>query len=345
MHFFTGRNPQELLPHVLARLFKLGVRRESRNGPVLQLEGPTCICYEEPLERVVFWPERDANPFFHLMEALWMLAGRCDVEFVAHYAKRMRTFSDNSTTLHGAYGYRWRNHYEDDQLEVIATALRDNPDCRRQVLTMWDADEDLGRYSKDLPCNTHAYFQCDSAGRLNLTVCNRSNDVAWGALGANVVHMTVLLEYMAAKAALPIGRFYQFSANMHGYLNTLEPLRDLPAQGGLHGPYGITPMNPRRLFYGTLPDESMLAEFDADLELLDTKPLEVYKSPFFKFVVVPMQRAHTHYKGGNLEAALIAMDTVDAEDWRAAGIEWLERRQARRAAQRAQDDGVAYEQP
>ena len=38
--------------------------------------------------------------------------------------------------------------------------------------------------SKDVPCNTHAYFAINAEGSLDLTVCNRSNDLVWGCLGA-----------------------------------------------------------------------------------------------------------------------------------------------------------------
>ena len=198
MHILTARNAHEMLPMALDRLFQIGRRRESRNGPVLQLMGPTVLCYERPLERVLFWPQRDANPFFHLMEALWMLAGRNDVEFVKRYASRMGDYSDDGVTLNGAYGHRWRRRFGVDQLRCVATNLQRNPECRRQVVSMWDTEWDvLNQDSKDVPCNTHAYFSRDESGALDMTVCNRSNDLVWGCLGANAVHFSFLLEYMA----------------------------------------------------------------------------------------------------------------------------------------------------
>ena len=52
-----------------------------------------------PCERVLLYPERNANPFFHLYESLWMLAGRNDVAGPARYAKNMNNYSDNGVTL------------------------------------------------------------------------------------------------------------------------------------------------------------------------------------------------------------------------------------------------------
>ena len=49
---------------------------------------------------------------------------------------------------------------------------------------------------EEIPCNTAIYFKVRE-GKLNMTVSNRSNDVIWGTFGANVVHMSILQEYVA----------------------------------------------------------------------------------------------------------------------------------------------------
>lgn len=237
MYTINCRNVHEGLVKGLDYLFRHGVQRGSRNGPVFQSPEPVTTVYEYPLERVVFWPERDANPFFHLYESLWMLAGRNDVGPLLPYAQNMAAFSDDGVTLHGAYGCRWRKWFSQeymgankvplDQLAVIGEALRKNNEDRRCVLQMWDVETDLGRSGKDVPCNTMATFQVSTSGRLDLVVFNRSNDIVWGAYGANAVHMAFLLEYMALITGYPVGTYSQVSVNYHGYLNTMEPLRGL----------------------------------------------------------------------------------------------------------------------
>lgn len=129
------------------------VTKDSRNGPVMMIEEPVIITYEHPLERVLFNPARDANPFFHLFEALWMLAGSNLVEQVAYYAKQMNKYSDDGRTLNGAYGHRWRRasggiemeHREEsvDQLDVLINHLKTDPNSRRAVLQMWNVEDDL----------------------------------------------------------------------------------------------------------------------------------------------------------------------------------------------------------
>lgn len=131
------------------------LKEPSRNGPVLRIDEPVLITYTHPKERVLFNSARDANPFFHLYEALWMLAGRNDVASVAYYAKQMAEYSDDGRTLNGAYGYRWRHApgYVDtptgggvctvDQLDLLVAHLKNNPTSRRAVLQMWNVEDDL----------------------------------------------------------------------------------------------------------------------------------------------------------------------------------------------------------
>lgn len=130
--------------------------KPSRYGDVVAAEEPFTITYERPLERVLLIKERDANPFFHLFEALWMLAGRNDVESLAYYNVRMREFSDDGVTLNGAYGYRWRKALAEDregnlyshpidQLKIVGNHLLSSPETRRAVLQMWTVEDDLLR--------------------------------------------------------------------------------------------------------------------------------------------------------------------------------------------------------
>ncbi len=221
-----------------------GVARGSRNGAVLQAPSPVTTAYQRPQERLALWPQRDANVAFLVYEGLWMLAGRHDLAPLLRYVKTFGQFSDNGSTLHGAYGFRWRAHFDVergrnigglDQLAVIARQLTQNREDRRCVLQMWDADGDLGTTGKDVPCNTIASVQRTAEGALDLTVFCRSNDILWGAYFANAYHFSLLQEYLAAWIGCPVGTYYQVSVNWHAYKTTLAPLADLPAAAFVAG--------------------------------------------------------------------------------------------------------------
>lgn len=330
MFVINVRNVHDALPEGLRQLQVHGVQRDSRNGPVLVMPGPTTTLYQKPRERVMFHPSRDANPFFHFVEGLWMLAGRNDVAFVAGYVKRMASFSDDGVTLHGAYGHRWRRHFGFDQLGHIVEALKENPEDRRNVLGMWDTKSDLGRRGKDLPCNTQAYFTRNGSGALDMTVCCRSNDAIWGAYGANAVHFSMLQEYMALAIGCEVGRYWQMSNNFHAYLDTFTPLEHLVEESGdpylvSDNPYDSESLTPYPMM------STPAADWQSDLGMFLQHGMTLgIRDPFFRKVANPIFEAHKIYKAGGVhrfQDADTALTQCAAGDWRLACKEWVMRRE------------------
>jgi hypothetical protein len=119
-----------------------GVPEDSRNGPVLVAPGPVITEYQYPLERVLFNPVRDANPVFHLMESLWMLAGESKLDFILPFNARMASYGENGIQW-GAYGRRWNGYFGVNQIQLIIDELTANPNSRRAVIGMWDPMLDL----------------------------------------------------------------------------------------------------------------------------------------------------------------------------------------------------------
>jgi hypothetical protein len=168
-------NVNEALEYGLRYLAACGSAAPSRNGTVLVAPGPVLTVYNRPWERVMFSSLRDANPFFHFMEAIWMLSGANNVDFPAYFASNIRNYSDDGVTMHGAYGHRWRHHFGFDQIDEVIKLLKNDFSTRRAVLNMWNPKADLVIQdgAKDLPCNTQVYFR-GRGDYLDMTVCNRS---------------------------------------------------------------------------------------------------------------------------------------------------------------------------
>src|ERR1700723_1977697 len=110
-----------------------GVPKDSRNGPTLEVPEPVTTCFFAPTECVLFDPVRDSNPFFSLLEPLWMIAGRDDVAWISQFNSNIHKYSDDGKKFHGAYGYRWRHHFAMDQLSKIVSMLINDKDDRRVV--------------------------------------------------------------------------------------------------------------------------------------------------------------------------------------------------------------------
>lgn len=336
LNTIDARNVHQAIPEGCRQVQERGTVRGSRNGPVMQLPGPLVTTYRRPCERVEFHEERDANPFFHLMESLWMLAGRNDVEFVSRYSAQIGRYSDDGTTINGAYGHRWRSWFGLDQLNRIAVALRANNQDRRQVLAMWDGARDLANVSsKDVPCNTTAYLQVNPAGLLDLMVCNRSNDLIWGAYGANAVHFSVLLEYMAMLVGVPVGSYYQVSMNTHVYQHHWELMKVLAAKAeetpatrvvGVC-PYSTDEAQP----YPLISVDTPFGQWDAELHAFLRGAVTSVEDPFFRRIALPMSAAWDEFKDkqnpDRHQAALATLTLMPVgNDWRLACERWITRR-------------------
>jgi hypothetical protein len=335
MRTIHADNVNEALHLGLLLLQNYGVKRNSRNGEVLVVDGPVCTIYEKPRQRVLMDPRRNANPFFHLFESLWMLAGRNDVAYVSQFAKAMENFSDDGIDFHGAYGYRWRKFFKHDQLPIIIERLKNNPDDRRCVLQMWDTDSDLGASVKDVPCNTHIYFSIDRAGRLDMTVCNRSNDIIWGAYGANAVHMSVLQEYMAYCVGVPMGRYYQISNNWHGYTDVIKKQKLFSiTDGEFYDPYRCD-HDQEWIQETSIFNEEHSEKWDSQNEMFLESGYQAmgYTDVFFKKTAIPMLQAWAEWKSDKslldrTSAMLKCLENMPYQsDWKRASIEWVKRKQ------------------
>ncbi len=328
MYVIPALNVNHALAHGLRYLNEHGTIEESRNGPVLVSPCPVMTMYAKSEERVLFNPLRDANPFFHFMEAMWMLAGRSDVAWPAYFNKRFLEYSDDGKSVNGAYGNRWRHYFGIDQIWRAVEMLKANPADRRVVIAMWDGINDLGSFSKDVPCNTHIYFRIRE-DHLDMTVCNRSNDIYWGAYGANAVHMSFLLEFMAAALGIGIGYYYQFSNNFHLYtslpeLNSTEAREVMASHCVINDHYNLA----NELTVAPMPivnsdHRSWMSNLSAFLD----EPLQatLFMDRFFKDTAVPMFAAW-HERKSKAGDGMSHVARIEADDWRLACTQWIERR-------------------
>lgn len=319
---FDTVNVNQCFTDMFWKLKAIGQREQSRNGAVLVMPGPVATTFLYPQERILFNAKRDCNHVFHLVEALWMFAGRNDVEVLLPFNSRYGDYAEEDGTVWGAYGRRWRRSFGLDQIKTIIDLLKRDPASRQAVMGMWNPALDLDIHVKDRPCNTHIYFDCRD-DKLNMTVCNRSNDILWGAYGANVVHMSMLQEIIARGVELPMGVYTQFSNNFHLYT-------DLPmVQDFLHTP----PDADDRYSTGKVDDTPMfhegesVNEFLEDCEEFFNKPTgdAVFKTQFM-YLADNLAGAYMARKEKSQHWENLLMGINDRCDWKVAFLEWAARR-------------------
>lgn len=360
MYVVNAMNVNDAWPHLIDLVRTEGRWQETRAGRALVLPVPVATVYARPTERVLFDPHRDANPFFSLFEPLWMLAGRDDAtwldRFVSDFSSR---FAEADGRMHGAYGKRWRDWFEAenddqegappryhyiDQLDVAVDLLKKNPQDRQAVIQMWDASRDLGVPGlKDRPCNQQVLLRADrveytsgdggpiegvphTAYRryLDITVTNRSNDLSWGLITANACQFSTLQEYLAARMGYEVGRYIQFSNNLHIYEAAMERVEYASAAQWIMSAH--YPAN----YPGTRPLVDDPETFDAELHQFLDEPLaglgRHFSNSFFLKVATPMWRSNDARREKNWNLALSHAEKIAAPDWRHATVEWLKRR-------------------
>lgn len=178
------------------------------------------LSIENPRQRWVFARQPAINPVFALAEVVWIVSGRNDAAFLTHWNKALPTFSGTATELHGAYGYRLRNHFGLDQLTKVTQALSASPFSRQAVLQVWDPRIDLPAadgtpVSSDIPCNVQSCLKIAS-GRLEWLQVIRSNDLFLG-LPYNLIQWTTLQEILAGWIGVQVGTYNQVSDSLHDY--------------------------------------------------------------------------------------------------------------------------------
>src|SRR5215469_11094047 len=336
MHVIEARNVRDALPKAVKYIITEGDPEDTRLGQALVAPGPVTIHYTHPEERVLISRVRDANPFFHLMEAMWMLAGRNDGAFLDHYITGFSEKYGVGGMIPDAYGYRWRHGLPFDQLEEIVRQLEQNQFTRQCVLQMWGAGlPDLISEFSTKPCNIAVAFRINRLGQLDMTVFIRSNDLIWGACGANAVHFSILQEYIAGRVGLKIGGYWQVTTNLHLYRSHMEMLteRCQPMVIGDLDEYLID-TDAYEPIYPLYPDDNFDSNLHCAMQAVDDIHNDLparwahVENPFLAGVVVPMAIAHQLYKKDNIKEAMQWAYSVISMDWRRAACEWLERHDA-----------------
>jgi thymidylate synthase len=320
----TAINVNQLFQEGLWKFKVFGQDTKTRNGDAIMIAEPVTTEILLPTERVLFSKERDCNPIFHLMESIWILAGRRDVAFLEQFNSRMKQYSDDGIFFNAPYGYRMRHQFGLDQLEAVIMHLELNPDSRQAVIQLWDS-QDLLRDTLDRACNTQMVFQVRH-GRLNLTVFNRSNDFWYGYIGANIVHFTMIQEFVAIALGLGVGVYRTISTNLHVYKDLYDVSKHInsPPPAEDYDYYSAKLVRPRNLYEGSWKT------FLTECELFCNEPMNPldmkYEHSFFPEVAIPMAKIAFKRKY-KISDGKEHLREIDAIDWRMAVKEFIDRRE------------------
>lgn len=215
MHTIRAENMDEIQRVALRLLLEQGQRVQPRGNWVQEI---TCASFQlqNPRARLISSPARRFSLTFAVGELLWYLRGSNQTDIIAFYNGRHRCYSDDGTTLYGAYGPRLFAPQPGGitQWEAVLSLLRADRDTRQAVLHL-HFPSDLQEVSRDIPCTCSLHFLIRQ-NRLECMVVMRSNDVIWG-MPYDVFSFTMLQEIMARQLDIEVGTYTHVVGSFHLY--------------------------------------------------------------------------------------------------------------------------------
>ena len=168
---------------------------------------------EIPRSNILVNQVRDLGYRAMVAEWLWIASGTDRLVPLLRYNKNYAKFSDDGTTLYGAYGPRIRLVWDS-----VIRLLRNDRDTRQAVISIWAPE--TRRDTKDTPCTETLHFLIRD-NRLHLTVNMRSSD-AWLGLPNDFYVFSQLLNEMACEVDEDIGTMTMNLASSHLYAENFE---------------------------------------------------------------------------------------------------------------------------
>ena len=162
-----------------------------------------------------------------------------------------------------------------------------------------------------------------------MTVLNRSNDAWYGYAGANIVHFTVIQEFIASAVGVLVGEYRTFTTNLHLYTELYSATKHVgsPPSSEDYNYYASREVEPLPIMLN-----ADYAAFLRDCEAFCRDPFNgdaEYSHPFFLGVAHPMAMIGRTRRGKDGTGEGWAAK-VKASDWRRAAFEWIQRREAAR---------------
>ena len=178
---------------------------------------------------------RGTVPGIGAVEACQLLSGLSLPELVIAVGPQFINYAEDNGVFHGAYGPRTNGQYD-----VIIDRLKNDPDSRQAVVTIWNPEYDLQEKKRDYPCTILHQFRVRD-NKLNMTVFMRSNDV-WLGAAYDFFQFTRVQIAMASVLGIEPGKYVHHVGSMHIYEQhygaaedltyTTEPIPFVPAITG-----------------------------------------------------------------------------------------------------------------
>lgn len=226
LHTYKAVNLQEVYKTMLQDLLAEGLTTAPRGMETKEFI-PCVFQVSNPLSRIIALRSRKMNLFYGMLETMWYMNGDETLAPLTFYNKAMANFSDDGTTLHGAYGARLIKKNQElnkSQFGLVYDKLQKDPSSRQAVSIIWDPWHDH-QLTKDVPCTIGFIFTIRE-DKLNMTTIMRSNDIVLGTT-YDVFAFTIFQEFLARKLGVGLGTYTHVANSFHIYSNFYEQAKQM----------------------------------------------------------------------------------------------------------------------
>lgn len=209
----SGSAFHDLYPRLLETVLERGHKVAPRGEPTYEIS-PLVFVLEDPRDCIRLQRCRRLNYAYAVVEKLSLLRDVVDVEMFCFYIPRLRCLLSEQGTFEGAYGPR-----VSAQLGYVYDLLRQDPDSRRAVITVFSSPADH-KPSPDIPCTISLQFLLRD-GQLSLIANMRSSDIYLG-LPYDVQQFTFLQQLLAGWLDVGLGPYIHVAGSAHIYERDLS---------------------------------------------------------------------------------------------------------------------------
>lgn len=173
-------------------------------------------------------------PHVAAAEVAWQFLGTKNPEFILRYAPKLWSKFLEDDEIKAAYGYRWKEHFNRDQLVQAVYELSNNPTNRQLWITAWDPATD-GLGSPDQPMNIPCpigFAVNIVGGKLHASLFIRSSDTVVGlpydvqAYVLTLNAMRNMVNKISNAPDIQMGTLHVTLAHAHYYMQDDEIVRE-----------------------------------------------------------------------------------------------------------------------
>jgi thymidylate synthase len=154
--------------------------------------------------------KRKAVPGIGAVEACQLMSGTSFPDLVMMVGPQFKNYAEDNGIFHGAYGPRTNGQYH-----AVIERLKNDPDSRQAVVTIWNPQYDLQWNKRDYPCTILHQFRIRD-NKLNMSVYMRSNDV-WLGAAYDFFQFTRVQIAMASVLGIEPGKYAHHVGSLHIY--------------------------------------------------------------------------------------------------------------------------------